>query len=96
MVAASRHGIHARADEAALTNVERRDVHLDLFDRLERDRRDAGAVPGWLALMPMEELKDDPSTVMLFIRPSWPMKPLPPEACGVKRVTSVERPVKVG
>jgi hypothetical protein len=40
-------------------------------------------------------LNDEPSTVMLFIRPSWPAILLPFD-CGVRRVTSVSRPLRVG
>src|SRR5581483_2881833 len=41
---AARDGVHAGADEAALTHVVRRDRDLHLLDRFERNRRDAGAV----------------------------------------------------
>ncbi len=42
--AAARDGVHAGAGEAALAHVIRRDLHLHLFDRFERNRRDARAV----------------------------------------------------
>ena len=51
--------------------------------------------PGWPP-RPNELLKYEPSTVMLFIRLSWPANvPLPPY-CGVRRVMSLMRPETVG
>src|SRR5206468_4918469 len=44
--AASRHGIDSGADEVALTNIVRGDVHLHLLDALERYRCDTGAIAG--------------------------------------------------
>ena len=41
---AARDGVHARADEVALANIEWRHAHLHLLDRFERNRRDASAI----------------------------------------------------
>ena len=54
--------------------------------------------PGWPA-SPNELLKYEPSTVMLFIRLSWPAKLPPnpePEYSGASRATSLMRPEIVG
>src|SRR5262249_27216406 len=44
VAAAARYRVHAGADEVALTDIERRDVHLYLFDRFERDWSDTGPI----------------------------------------------------
>ena len=50
-------------------------------------------MPPVVAPRPNELLKYEPSTVMLFVRLSWPANvPMPPY-CGVSRVMSVMRPV---
>ena len=45
---------------------------------------------------PNELLNEEPSTVMLFARLSWPAKVPNPPYCGVRRVMSVMRPEIVG
>src|SRR5207302_504686 len=51
--------------------------------------------PGWPA-RPNELLKYEPSTVMLFIRLSWPAKVPDPVYSGESRATSLMRPEIVG
>ena len=49
VAAAARHGVDAGADEVALAHVVGCHADLHLLDRLERDRRDAGAIAGLTA-----------------------------------------------
>mgnify|MGYP003693818081 CR=1 FL=1 len=74
----------------------RRDAHLHLLDRLERDRRDAGAVARLAAeaerVVEVRAVDRDVVRPVVLARRRCPMPPY----CGVRRVMSLMRPEIVG